>query len=270
MGRQIDISIVSHGHGALVLSALKHLQFSLGGTADQVRVWVTLNLPEPELESSLAAQLWPFELQCVRNAGPLGFGANHNQAHARASAAQRGNWFLVMNPDILWPENASPFWKSLMEEGAVPPQVGMVCPTQVDVDGHRQDFTRTLVTPLSLLARVIRRVLGLSPTGVTASVESAQWVNGACMLFRAEAFEALRGFDERYFMYCEDCDMCLRLQLAGWSLCSAPVTVIHDAQRATGRSLRHLGWHLRSLLRLWCSATFWRFLLRAPSRRTAA
>ncbi len=252
------------------MSALKHLQVSLGAIADQARVWVTLNLPEPELESSLAAQLWPFEVQLVLNTWPLGFGANHNQAHARASAAQRRSWFLVMNPDILWPEDASPFWKSLMEEGALPPQVGMVCPTQVDVDGHRQDFARTLMTPLSLLARMVRRLLRLQPSDVTTSVESAHWVNGACMLFRSEAFEALGGFDERYFMYCEDCDMCLRLQLAGWSLRSAPVTVIHDAQRATGRSLRHLGWHLRSLLRLWCSATFWRFLRRAALRKTAA
>ena len=73
----------------------------------------------------------------------------------------------------------------------------------------------------------------------------------------AQAWRELGGFDTRYFMYGEDVDFCLRLQLAGWRLARAGgASVIHAAQRVSHRSGRHLAWHLRSLLRLWTSPVY--------------
>lgn len=261
----LDISLVSHGHGALVLQALESLAMSLQSSDLPVRVLLTLNLPEPDLERSLQSQAWPFALAFIHNASPLGFGANHNQAFAQSQAP----WFAVVNPDVFWSANDVSFWRSLAQSDALPPgygtygaMVGLVCPLQLDADGRRQDFARTLMTPWGLAARVWRRWRGLAPSGVAASVAQADWVNGACMVFRAQAFADLKGFDERYFMYCEDTDICLRLQLAGWSMQGVDWPVVHDARRNTGRSWRHLAWHLRSMLRLWMSGAFWRFVLR--------
>ena len=76
------------------------------------------------------------------------------------------------------------------------------------------------------------------------------------MAFNSAVFRSLGGFDERYYMYCEDVDICLRLQLAGFGLSPANATVVHHAQRQTTKSLRHLAWHVRSLLRLWNSPTY--------------
>lgn len=270
MTHGVDISIVSHGHGNMVLGALERLEAVLGPLAGTCRVWLTVNLPEPDLEQGLAVRAWPFELKLLRNTAPLGFGANHNQAFAQASQYGARPWFLVMNPDIAWPELAHAFWQRLLQPGAFAVSVGLLCPVQVDIDGRRQDFARTLLTPWSLARRVLHRLLGFEPAGTVHTVEAADWVNGACMVFRHDAFAQLGGFDERYFMYCEDCDICLRLQLAGWQIAGAPVSVVHDARRATGRSSRHLGWHLRSLFKMWCSAAFWRFILRPKSGKTAA
>jgi len=77
------------------------------------------------------------------------------------------------------------------------------------------------------------------------------------------------GFDERYFMYCEDVDLCLRLRLAGLRLVRAPVSVVHAGRGASRRSAVHLAWHVRSLLRLWCSRSFWAACRLAPVGRTA-
>jgi GT2 family glycosyltransferase len=61
-------------------------------------------------------------------------------------------------------------------------------------------------------------------------------------------------------MYCEDVDICGRLQLAGWDLQVAEeVVVMHEAQRASNVSLRPLLWHLTSFAKLWTSPAFWQY-----------
>lgn len=253
----LDMSLVSHGHADLVTMALDSLALSISGSSLTVRVLLTLNLPEPDLERSLQARDWPFSLELIRNAKPLGFGANHNKAFARCEA----RWFAVVNPDIFWPVGDVSFWDALMRD-TWPTHAGVVCPLQRDVDGRLQDFARELMTPWGLAVRVWSRWRGFSPSGVAVSVEQADWVNGACMFFRARTFAELKGFDERYFMYCEDTDICLRLLLAGWSMQGVDWAVVHDARRNTRRNWRHLAWHLRSLWRFWKSEVFWSFVRR--------
>lgn len=262
----IAVSLVSHGHGDLVLQALRALATSVREAQVSLRVWLTLNLPEPALQAAVCVCDWPFELHCIHNPQPLGFGANHNQAFARAGVSDADvDWFVVMNPDIFWPAGEALFWQGLARDW--PNDVGLVCPVQVDLVGQRQDFARLVMTPWGIAWRVLRKLIGASPSGVVASLDRADWVNGACMVWRAKAFAALGGFDERYFMYCEDTDICLRLQLAGWRMRSAPVTVVHDARRHTGRNWRHLRWHMASMWRLWCSAAFWRYVFRTQVHR---
>jgi len=60
------------------------------------------------------------------------------------------------------------------------------------------------------------------------------------LLFRSDAFASVGGFDEGFFMYCEDFDICARLRLAGWPLAFVPqVQVVHAAQQLSHRSVRH-------------------------------
>lgn len=79
----------------------------------------------------------------------------------------------------------------------------------------------------------------------------ADWVSGAGFLVRRQAFEAVGGFDESYFMYVEDVDLCWRLRRAGWSVLYEPsARVVHEQGRSTSRSpYRMLAAHHRSILR---------------------
>ena len=73
---------------------------------------------------------------------------------------------------------------------------------------------------------------------------------GMFMLFRSEVFRRLGGFDERYFLYYEDVDLCLRLRQLGYDVLLEPgAEALHDARRASRSSPRHLLWHARSLAR---------------------
>lgn len=80
------------------------------------------------------------------------------------------------------------------------------------------------------------------------------WVSGAFMLIRRETFDALGGFDERFFLYWEDADFCRRALDAGWTTLYAPaVEVVHHTSRTTAhaptRSL--VAFHISALRYHW-------------------
>lgn len=241
------VSIVSHGHGLQVQALLDELAAMAASSV--TRIVLTLNVPEAAPVPPATG--WPFALQVRRNPAALGFGANHNRALAGAVEPH----VCVLNPDVSL-AGADPFGALLQAASA--PGVGCAYPAQVDSRGKLQDFERALPTPAALFRR---RGLGRPETRV-------DWVNAACLVMPRAAWEAVGGFDERYFMYCEDVDLCLRLRRAGWSLQRAAASVVHAGERASHRRLRHLGWHVSSLLRLWRSDPYrWaRAALAVPDR----
>lgn len=233
------VSIVSHGHGALVQALLQALAQRCA--ASVARVVLTLNLPEAP--PCAPATGWPFALELRRNAHPAGFGTNHNRALAGAQEA----FVCVLNPDVaLHPDGADPF--AALVQAAGTRGAGCAYPLQVDAQGRVQDSERALPT---LVALWQRRVRGRGE-------QRLDWVNGACLVLPRPVWGTLGGFDEGYHMYCEDVDLCLRLRLAGWTLVGAAAVVVHAGDRASRRAWRPLWWHVCSLLRLWTSPVFWR------------
>ena len=79
----------------------------------------------------------------------------------------------------------------------------------------------------------------------------ADWVSGAGFLVRRSAFAAVGGFDEAYFMYVEDVDLCWRLHRAGWGVLYVPsARAVHEQGRSTSRRpYRMMAAHHRSILR---------------------
>ena len=66
------------------------------------------------------------------------------------------------------------------------------------------------------------------------SAVSADWVSGSCVLVRRDAFNEVSGFDERYFLYWEDADLCRRLRQAGWSIrFRRDARVVHAGARSS-------------------------------------
>lgn len=234
----ITISIVSHGQLALVLPLLEQLDRYSRAVID--KVLLTLNIPEADL---LAGRSWGFEVERIENASPKGFGANHNQAFERCGT----EWFLVLNPDIRFDSDVlSP----LLAQAA--PDAGLLTPRILEPGKTEPEPHRALLTPLEIVGRK-------KPGYVRPTVPA--WIPGLFMLFRSEAYRQVGGFDEKFFMYGEDFDICARTRLAGWKLqVGENLLARHDAQRESHRNRKYLYWHVTSLLKVWLSASFWRYL----------
>jgi N-acetylglucosaminyl-diphospho-decaprenol L-rhamnosyltransferase len=241
----VTVSIVSHGQAGLVANLLADLARC---TNLPLEVVLTLNLEEhlPFSESD-----HPFPLSVIRNSQPKGFGANHNAAFSHA----KGRFFCVLNPDIRLPVDPFPSLTEDLSDG----RVGVVAPLVRAPGGGIEDSARAFPTPLAILSK-----LGGRPQTAdyprTSSPFSPDWVAGMFMLFRSQTFRAIMGFDEKYFLYYEDVDLCARLRRQGLQVLLDPrVECLHEARRASHRNLRYMSWHLRSMLRF--------FALRALGRR---
>lgn len=238
MDSSLVVSVVSHGHGAHIQRLLECL--ASAPRARPSRVVLTLNIPEADPVAPAAG--WPFALEMRRNARPLGFGSNHNRALAQAREA----FVCVINPDVCWPAGEDPL------DGLVSRAAGaglaLAYPCQVGEDGGLQDFERELPSVWNLLRRKL----------VGRVERRVEWVNAACLVMRQDSWLRLGGFDEGFFMYCEDVDLCLRLRVQGGELRRADVCVVHAGQRASRRNLRHGAWHVASLLRLWSRPAYWK------------
>ncbi|PZQ77741.1 MAG: glycosyl transferase [Variovorax paradoxus] len=236
----ITVSIVSHGQLPLILPLLDQLDAFSAGLID--KVVLTVNIPEADL---LAGRRWSFPVERIDNPQPMGFGANNNQAFRRCATP----WFLVLNPDIRFDRDVL---APLLAQAR--PDAGLLTPRILEPGKAAPEQHRRMLTPLEILRR--------RQPGYTVPAAPA-WVPGLFMLFRAEAYASVQGFDERFFMYGEDFDICARLSLAGWRLqVGEDLLARHEAQRASRTSRRHLYWHVTSLLKVWSSAAFWRYWLR--------
>ncbi len=257
-GRPCTVSVVSHGQGKLVERLLADLATMSAPSIEEVLV--TRNLPNDPVRLPKDP---PFAVRFIDNPAPRGFAANHNAAFAVCASP----WFAVLNPDLRLRED--PFGPLL---AAAQPNAALLCPLVLESDGREADAARELPTPHRLTRRVLER-MGIRPASSLETGSTPEWFAGMFMLLRSHALSSLGGFDERYFMYCEDVDLCARLRLADWQLQQVRgVSVVHDAQRASRRSLRHLLWHLASLARLWVSPAYSRYraLLGAERRAAAA
>jgi hypothetical protein len=241
---------VSHGQGDLLLLLLRDLNAipSLRGA----RVLVTLNVPGDRIDALAYPHL---DLATVSNRVPQGFAANHNAAFRQCTT----EWFAVLNPDLR--VEGDPF-TSLLGTGKADPNLGVVAPVVINASGGLEDSVRSNLTPWCIVRRALGRERSHRTRASPDVLGAFRWFAGMFLLFRSSAFRAVQGFDERFFLYCEDYDICARLHLAGCSLKLDPYsTVVHSAQRNSHRSLRHLRWHVQSLVRVWMSRPCWQIAL---------
>ncbi len=198
----------------------------------------------------------------------LGYGAAVN----RGVAATTAPLVLVCNPDLEVPSGAVGRLVAALESDPERALVGPLIrtpeggrypsarhfPSMVDAAGHA---LLGLFAPDNRFTRAYQRS---ELDDATDGVRTADWVSGACFLVRRADFESAGGFDESYFMYAEDVDLCWRLGRMGRRVAYVPTAeVTHLQGLSTDRHpYRMILEHHRSLLRFAArSSTGWRVAL---------
>jgi GT2 family glycosyltransferase len=186
--------------------------------------------------SERVASQFGSRVRLQRNDRNAGFARAANQGIAATS----GELVLILNPDCGLMAEAICV---LTGELQLHPTCALVGPRVLNPDGSIQASARgdpTMVTGLFGRSTLLTRVfpasraarnnlrVHLPPEPGTRSVE-VDWVSGACMLARRDALQAVGGFDERYFLYWEDADLCRRLRMDGYSVRYVPdARVMHE------------------------------------------
>jgi len=195
-----------------------------------------------------------FPVQVVRQAN-LGYGAGVNRGVREIP--EDDAVIMVCNPDlaVLTPEVIPHLMEFLTEN----PSVGCAAPALVDEQGMAVRSCRKFYTWPSLLASRIPWLRSRPPAflrehfymdeGKSHPME-VDWVSGSAMFFRKSLFPAVGPFDERFFLYFEDVDLCASLWKRGLSVVYFPAMICRHYQgRQSHRSMYFLFLHVVSLLR---------------------
>jgi N-acetylglucosaminyl-diphospho-decaprenol L-rhamnosyltransferase len=210
---------------------------SLSGGPIQAEVIVVDNASSDGSAEMVAAEFpWAALIRSPRNGG---FANGNNQGLVRS----RGAAVLVLNPDALMPAGGI---AGLLDRLAAHPEAGIVGPRLLRPDGSMHlACRRSFPTPsiafyrLSGLSQLFPRSPRFGRYNLTfvdprmaLEVDS---VCGACMLIRRAVLERVGPLDERFFMYGEDLDWCLRTRQAGWTVRYEPDIVVQHQHGAASR-----------------------------------
>lgn len=240
---QISISVVSHAQIHLIEYLLQDILHYCNVLP--IELILTLNLSEVlpfEIED------FPFPIKVIRNSIPIGYGANHNQAFTYST----GQFFCVINPDIRFHGNPFITLLDCLQDSLI----GVTAPLVLNPNGKIEDSARRFPTPFSILCKAFGKPKS-SDYLIKGIPVFPDWVGGMFMLFPHDVFKQLGGFDQRYYLYYEDVDLCARLRLHGYEVAICPnARVIHSARRSSHHHFRYLKWHINSMTRFFCSSIF--------------
>lgn len=220
----VDVVVVAYNSRATLRAAVE----PLCGHAD-ARVVVVDNA-SPDDSPAVVADL-PLEVVAAGRNGGFAVGSNIGAATGAAP------YILLLNPDATI---AIDDLRTLVAVLDAAPAVGLAAPRLEDPDGTLLWSQRRFARPRSTWAQALflhrawpraswTDELIRDPAAYRAAT-SPQWVSGACMLIRRSAWEQIGGLDERYFLYCEDMDLCRRLRDDG-----------HDVRYEPAAAARHVG-----------------------------
>lgn len=245
---QVSVSIVVFKNDPdEVVSAIR----SVLSASLRVKCTVVDNSPTPILRSAVT--------ECgaiyVFAGSNLGFGRGHNLV--MRSDHDASEYHLVLNPDVHFTQDILSVIYRFMDEN---PSVGLVMPRIRYPDGSDQQLCKQIPAPLDLISRRFGGVFGrllfekqlnkyqLRHLDMTVTRE-IPCLSGCFMFIRSPILGEVGFFDERYFMYMEDVDLCRRIGRTSKTVFYPQVAVTHGYAKGSYRDSKLLKYHLQSAIK---------------------
>ena len=187
------------------------------------------------------------ELHYTVRASNEGYGAGHNTVLDKAL----GDYHLILNPDVELCENSL---VHVMHNLRAHPEVTIMAPRGTNEKGEEEYLAKRYPSVLVLLLRawglpLLKRFFSnrlasyeLRDLPDEGGLQDVPLLSGCCMVARSDAFRAVGGFNERFFMYFEDYDLCMRLASKGRVVRDPTARIVHHGGGAARKGLRHIVW----------------------------
>ena len=233
--KPICISIVSHGQFKL----MERLLFQLHKYSQLIeKVIITINIPEKIFKKKIYRSnlfSWTF------NESPLGFGQNHNNAFKKC----KSDYFCILNPDILIKKDTFSKLLFIKEKN----NIGIIGPALINSSKNKQVNARKFPNFISSIYN-FNKIKSEYFAWNTNKLRYTDWIGGMFMIIKVSDFKSLQGFDERFYLYYEDVDLCYRAKRKGLNIAEcSEVIVVHDARRSSHRKLKYFLLHVRSFIK---------------------
>lgn len=246
--KSISIAIVTYNNASTIKETLDSIR-ALSGASYTYKVQVidngsTDHTREIVREYSDIAEL------ILSPKGNVGFGAAHNVV----IPTLRSDFHVIMNPDVTI--KTTDFLEKLIRIFEQNPSVGMMAPSVRNENGELQYLCRRDLTILDLMLRFSpikimkrrRQYHEMRDMDYSQPFEVA-FSSGCCMLIRTDIFVAIGGFDDRYFLYAEDADLCRSVRQKSQIQYRPELEVCHRWARASYRNAGMTKIHIQSLLK---------------------
>lgn len=248
MSQEVTASIVLYNHTAQDVAPL----FEELANDAALSEWVVVDNGGADAACALAQSRGA---RCIKPGRNLGYGAAHNLA-LRSLSAVPAPYHLILNPDIRLQSGALGELAAVMDSM---PHVGLLMPRVLYPNGSTQYLCKLLPTPFDLVARrfargPLRRLFDERMAGYDmkhfdySRPAYVPVLSGCFMVTRRSVLESIGGFDERYFLYMEDTDLCRRIGDVSRLLFWPYTTVTHSHAQGSYKNMPLLFRHIKSAI----------------------
>lgn len=198
-----SVIIVSYNTKKLLLQCIDSIYERCQGADFEV---IVVDNDSGDGSAEAVAQAFAGRVLIIANQANLGFGAANNIG----SRAATGEYLIFLNSDTILQSDLS----RLLEPFGSDQATGMTAPILELPDHSKQPYSFGMFSK-SVCSYVLERFISPKMPPEIAGQRSVDWVSGAAMAVPKKVFEQVGGFDERFFMYFEDMDLCRRVREAG-------------------------------------------------------
>jgi len=226
---KISIIILTYNSSQYIESLLQSLikKYSSNINAKELEIIVADN---KSLDDTLEkTDKYKEKVRIVENGGNLGYAKGNNLASKKAN----GEFLVFLNPDAKFIEGDLFDVISLFDDA----DIGIIGGKIISLDGKKELSCGKFYNPLNILLLALGLEERLGVRFAPNKKQKVDFVSGGFLFIRKKLFERLNGFDENYFMYVEDSDLCYQAKKRGFKvLYSNKATVQHVGQGSSNRT----------------------------------